>query len=140
MSNEPGSLINAAFYEVCITERDPVFQMASQAVSSLVSTYLIEGMILLLFGFGLRKNWKSLVFVNLGTQIVLHLSVNATFYFFGSSAATTVYLLCEIMIMIVETALYVSLLKEHSRLRRALYAVVANITSFTAGFLLLAIS
>ena len=128
---------DTAFYGGRIAERYPIMQMSRQALISLISTYLIEGLILLLFGFGLRNNWKPFVFVNLSTQIVLQLSVNAAFYFFGVSVALTAYMVCEAMILIVETALYVSLLKEHSRIRRALYAIVANITSFAGWFLLM---
>ena len=135
-----GNQMKVIFYEGYITERNPVFQTGLQAVFTLGLTYLIEGLILLLFGFSLRKNWKPFVLVNLGTQIALNLSVAAMFYFSGTDMALIVYFACEIMILVVETVLYVFLLKQHSRLRRALYAVVANVTSFIAGFLLFALT
>ncbi|MCL2775198.1 MAG: hypothetical protein FWD71_17895 [Oscillospiraceae bacterium] len=40
----------------------------------------------------------------------------------------------------METVLYIFLLKQHSKLRRALYAVTANIASFAVGIILVALA
>jgi len=47
------------------------------------------------------------------------------------------YLLFEFIILIVETVLFTLLLKQHSKLRRALFAATTNIVSFVAGFMLM---
>ena len=40
-----------------------------------IPTLVIEGVILLLFGFSLKKNWKAFLLVNIITQIFLTVTV-----------------------------------------------------------------
>ena len=124
-------------YNIAVSENNPAVQTAKQFAFTLSSTFIIEGLLLLLFGFSFKLNWKPFIFVNLGTQLVLNLLVAYANFASGTALALLAYLVSEIVILIVETILFIFLLKQHSRWRRALYAVVANIASFIAGFLLL---
>jgi len=118
-------------------ERNPIKQIPRQFAVTLIATFIIEGLILLLFRFSLRQNWKPFLFINLGTQLALNLLIAFTYANMGVGLAITAYILAEILILIFETVLFIFLLKQHSKLRRALFAVTANIVSFAAGFLLM---
>jgi len=123
--------------EAAASERNPVLHTIIQLSFTLSSTYIIEGIILLLFRFSLRRNWKPFVFVNLGTQLALNVFVAIIKYFNGTGAAILACFVAEIVILIVEMVLYSFLLKQHSKLRRAFYAITANIASFLFGFVLM---
>jgi len=91
---------------------------------TLIGTLVVEGIILLLFGFGIRKNIVAFVLVNVATQIMLYAYI---------ICVSEDYRLFEIAIAIVEASLYARLLKEHSVLRRIAYAITANAASFAVG-------
>jgi len=118
-------------------ERSPAKQTAKQFAIALPLTIVIEGLILLLFRFSLRQNWKPFLFINLITQTALHLTVALAFANLGMMFALLAYVGLEIIIFIAETVLFIFLLKQHSKLRRALYSIAANAASFVAGLILL---
>ena len=93
---------------------------------TLAWTLLIEGIILLLFRFSLRKNWAPFIVVNTVTQVALY-----AFIIFISMD----YRPFEIVIAAAEALLYAKLLKEHSVARRIAYALTANTASFVSGLL-----
>ena len=99
-------------------------------------TLLVEGGLLWLFGFRAKRDWLVFLIVNLVTQAGLHLWVAENLVVNGSSAFQyLVLLVAEVPILFLELAVYVFLLKEHSRLRRAAYAACANIASYAVGYL-----
>lgn len=108
----------------------------AQLCSTLVPTLVIEGLILLAFGFRKRRTWLMFLLVNVVTQVGLHL------YFATRTELAQMdfdlYLLmlfpAELIIFLVELFAYDLLWKEHSPSRRALYALCANAASFTLGF------
>jgi hypothetical protein len=110
-----------------------------QFALTLSLTLLIEGLILIAFRFSLRQNWKPFLFVNLSTQIALHAAVAFAYTIFGTGLAVAAFVLMEFIILIVEIVLYIFLLKQHTKKRRALYAVTANIASFFAGIVIMII-
>jgi hypothetical protein len=57
----------------------------------------------------------------------------------GILAAYIVYIPAELVIVIAESIAYAKVLKEHKTGRRIGYAVTANIVSFIAGILLIAL-
>jgi hypothetical protein len=118
-------------------EKSPVFQLAAQFLLLLGLTLLIEGVILPLFGFDLRRNWKPFLAVNAGTQLTLNLIVAIVNLRGGMLNAFLVYLLFELVILTAEAILYAKFLKQHSRMRRVTYAIVANTASFAAGVILM---
>lgn len=104
-----------------------------QFTMTFTATLIVEGLILILFSFSLKRNWKPFIVVNLITQILLTLIVFSTMYFAGSMAAFLIYIPFEIVILVIESKLYRKYLHEHSPRRRISYAIVANILSFIMG-------
>ncbi len=111
-----------------------------QFVATLVPTLLIEGLLLLLFQYSWRQNWKAFLLVNVLTQGLLAVASSSVTAHSGVSAW---YLFCfflpaEFVVMLVEVFLYSGrgLLTGHSKGRAALYAVTANFASAVLGYYL----
>lgn len=109
-----------------------------QFLATFVPTLLIEGILLLLFQYSWRQNWKAFLFVNILTQGLLAVASSSVTAHSGVSAW---YLFCfflpaELVVMLVEVFLYAGrgLLTGHSRGRAALYAVTANFASAFLGY------
>ena len=109
-----------------------------QFLATLVPTLLIEGILLLLFQYSWKRNWKAFLLVNVLTQGLLAVASSSVTAHSGVSAW---YLFCfflpaELVVMLVEVFLYAGrgLLTGHSRGRAALYAVTANFASAFLGY------
>ena len=111
-----------------------------QFVATLVPTLLIEGILLLLFQYSWKQNWKAFLIVNVLTQgllavasssVTAHSGVSGWYLFFF-------FLPAELVVMLVEVFLYSGrgLLTGHSKGRAALYAVTANFASAFLGYYL----
>lgn len=107
-----------------------------QFISTCFATLLIEGLILLLFRFSLKQNWKPFLIINILTQIFLTSVVSASMYYLGIMLAILAYAAFEWVILISESILFSKYLKQHSKKRRVLYAITANIISFMAGLMI----
>lgn len=110
-----------------------------QFLATCLPTLLVEGLVLALFGFSLRKNAKVFLLVNLSTQVVVFLvlglsmvrnSLNFSYYllFFPVEAAVTA----------AETLLYSRFLTGHSRKRAVACGLTANLLSAALGWFLAA--
>ena len=111
-----------------------------QFLATLVPTLLIEGILLLLFQYSWKRNWKTFLLVNVLTQGLLAVASSSVTAHSGVSAW---YLFCfflpaELVVMLVEVFLYSGrgLLTGHSKGRAALYAVTANFASAVLGYYL----
>ena len=111
-----------------------------QFLATLVPTLLIEGLLLLLFQYSWKQNWKAFLLVNVLTQGLLAVASSSVTAHSGVSAW---YLFCfflpaEFVVMLVEVFLYSGrgLLTGHSKGRAALYAVTANFASAFLGYYL----
>lgn len=111
-----------------------------QFLATLVPTLLIEGILLLLFQYSWKRNWKTFLLVNMLTQGLLAVASSSVTAHSGVSAW---YLFCfflpaELVVMLVEVFLYSGrgLLTGHSKGRAALYAVAANLASAVLGYYL----
>lgn len=111
-----------------------------QFLATLVPTLLIEGILLLLFQYSWKWNWKTFLLVNVLTQGLLAVASSSVTAHSGVSAW---YLFCfflpaELVVMLVEVFLYSGrgLLTGHSKGRAALYAVTANFASAFLGYYL----
>ncbi len=113
--------------------------VAGQFAVTLPLTLVLEGLVLLMFGFSLRKNKIVFPVVNIFTQILLLIAVTIGMLTMGLFGAIFVYIISEIVIFIIEGVLFGLLLKEHSVIRRVLFSITANIVSFAAGLILLII-
>ena len=109
-----------------------------QFLATLVPTLLIEGILLLLFQYSWKRNWKAFLLVNVITQGLLAVASSSVTAHSGVSAW---YLFCfflpaELVVMLVEVFLYSGrgLLTGHSKGRAALYAVTANFASAFLGY------
>ena len=111
-----------------------------QLVATLVPTLLIEGIILLLFQYSWKQNWKAFLLVNLITQGLL--AIASSVYAIQSGPNMFSYLIfflpAELFILIAEAYLYAGrgMLKGHSKKRAAAYAVTANLVSAILGYYL----
>ena len=111
-----------------------------QFVSTLVPTLLIEGLLLLLFQYSWKENWRAFLFVNLITQGLL--AIASSTYAIQHGLSTFGYLVlffpAELFILIVEVYLYAGcgMLEGHSKKLAAAYAVTANLVSAVLGYYL----
>lgn len=111
-----------------------------QFVATLVPTLLIEGILLLLFQYSWKQNWKAFLLVNLVTQGIL--AAASSVLNLQNGAALWNYFLfllpMEAAILLIELYLYAGrgLLTGHSKGRAALYAVAANLASAVLGYYL----
>ena len=123
-----------------VTLPSAVSGYALQFLATLVPTLLVEGILLLLFRYSWKENWKAFLLVNVLTQgllavasssVTAHSGVSAWYLFFF-------FLPAELVVMLVEVFLYSGrgLLTGHSKGRAALYAVTANFASAFLGYYL----
>lgn len=93
-------------------------------------TLLIEGAVFWLLGYRKKGSWLLFLVVNLITQTGLNLMINGPdlrgYWFLG-------FLLAEIVIIAVETAVYMGWLKEREKARAAIFGLSANILSAWVG-------
>jgi hypothetical protein len=108
-----------------------------QFLSTFLPTLLIEGIVLLLFGYAWKQNWKPFLLVNLFTQGGLALYLAVTVLHYGTFSGKLAFLVAELLITLVESCLYLYLLKGHSEFRAFGYGVTANLCSALAGWFLM---
>ena len=109
-----------------------------QFLCTLLPTLLIEGALLLLYGYRSRRSWLVFLLVNLVTQGAFAAYLAATVLNHGVSGWSLLfYLPIELIITVVESLLYRRLLTERSWERAVGYAIVANVCSATVGLLLI---
>lgn len=111
----------------------PITAYIKQFFGTCTATLFIEGILLLVFGFSLKRNWIAFLLINLLTQLALTFTIGVLFQTEGLLTASIVFYPVEFIIIIVESILFAMLLKEHRRLRRVSYAIMANVLSATIG-------
>lgn len=132
---------NSTAYFDCKTkklaENSLVTAYLLQFIKTCSITLIIEGLILILFRFNLKKNWKPFLAINILTQVLLTLIVFGTMYTSGSLTAILTYIPFEIAILVIEAMLFSRYLTQHSKSRRVAFAITANISSFLLGIVVL---
>jgi len=123
-----------------VSQRSIVVTYLVQIFSTLIPTLLIEGLLLLLFGFSLRRFWRPFLLVNLATQIILTASLGTAAITQGLFAAYLLAFPVELGILIIEAIAFTRLLKQHGKGRRIAYAIVANIFSLIASLVTMTMS
>lgn len=108
-----------------------------QYATTCIPTLLIELVILFLFGFKLRDNWKVFLFTNLATQVLLTVTLGTALILHGSLTAYFIQFPVELVILIGETILFAKLLRGYTVKRRIAYGIAANIISWGMGFIFL---
>ena len=123
-------------YETKAVTVPPVWTAyAVQLLSTLITTLVMEGLLLALFGFGNRKrNWLVFLLVNLVTQGGLALWTAHTFLRHGVSGWSALSILpAELVIFPAEMAAYALLLRGQPRSRAAACGFLANLFSAVLG-------
>lgn len=125
--------------EKTVTVPPPWVGYLLQFAATLLPTLLIEGALLVLFGYRQKKSWGSFFAVNLITQGAFAAYVAMRVLQNGSNAWYTllVFFPIEVVIAIVEAVLYRKWLTEHSRGRAVGYALAANVCSALLGLWLM---
>jgi len=105
-----------------------------------VITILIEMAVAMLFGFRRKKQLLLLVVVNIATQVILNVLLNRINYYSGEMAFVFYYIIFEIVVFVLEAILYCFVMKKVSEKEKSiwfyvLYALIANASSFGAGFM-----
>ncbi len=108
-----------------------------QFFSTCIPTLLIEFIVLLLFGFSVKNNYKVFLTVNITTQLIMTAILGATIIYKGSLYANIILFPVELFILLSESIIYSKLLKGYTGKERVFYGVVANLTSFIVGLFLL---
>lgn len=148
---ESGTVTVSDVYTRFALQSSVIFDYASDTVSSssiwlqyimqffmtLIPTILIEGVILILFGFKLKENIKIFLFINLVTQILLTVTIGTTMIQKGSVTAFIFEIPVEIVILIAETTLFRRFLIGRSKLRATLYGISANLASWIFSLIVL---
>ena len=111
-----------------------------QILSTLLPTLIIEGLLLLLFGFSLRQNFWPFLIVNLATQILMTAVLGTAAITDGMLYAYLLFIPVEFFITLIESVAFAFLLKQHRKRRRIAYAIVANMVSALFGIIIMSIS
>lgn len=113
---------------------------ASSAAARFALTLIIEIALAFLFGFKAKKQLLLLLGVNFATQLGLNLALGFTVYKYGGFAEMGLYLLLELIIFIIEAAVYAAFLnrlggEQPKKRHPVLYAFIANAASFGIGLI-----
>ena len=115
-------------------ERPIILSCLLQFLFTCSCTLVIEGIILLLFRFSIKQNWKPFLTINIITQIFLNFILSVVMFTHGLLTAYILYIPLELIILIAEIICFRKYLNQHTKLRRTLYAITANVVSFVLGF------
>ncbi len=113
----------------------PLWQVyAGQFAITCCVTLLVEGLILLLFRYNLKKRFKYFTVTNVLTQIFFSIVFSAAFIYGGTINAIMFFIPAEIAVVLVEIVIYRKKLKQHGKSRRTWYAITANLTTAVLTF------
>lgn len=117
-----------------VRDRAPiVLAYLFQFVTTCIPTLIVEGILLLAFGFSSKQNWKKFLYVNLITQILLTATMGQALIKGGLLMAMIVQFIIELLILIGESTAYAFLLEGHGRGRRIGYGITANLCTWAMG-------
>lgn len=106
-----------------------------QFLFTLLPTLIIELVVLLLFRFELRRNFVTFLWVNLLTQGLFALFTSVQALSNGVSLWFIIWFVpLELVIALVEAAIYRKLLRGHTMRRAFVYGVTANAASALVGW------
>ena len=120
-------------------ETSPILSYFIQFISTCLATLFIEGIILILFQFSFKANWKVFIVINIITQVMLTMIITYLMFRYGTIVAFVTYIPFEVAILVLEAILFAKYLKEYTKQRRVLYSIAANTMSFFIGIILLRI-
>ena len=113
-----------------VTEVIPMDHFFSQYALRVILTIVLELIILFVFTYRMQKSFLIVGLTNFITQSILTIIMIVGFYFWAAEVGLVVTLvLGEIFVFVVEGITYVFLLKENSKKRALLYALIANLVT-----------
>jgi hypothetical protein len=109
------------------------------ALIRLIVTLIIELSILLVFGFVTRRTFIIVGIVNVFTQVGLTVYVLMSYFSnpTNSYGPIFIFFVGEMLIFFIEILTHATLIKEHTPIRRILYAFVANFVSMIVGLIVM---
>lgn len=108
-----------------------------QFATTCIMTLMVEGILLLVFGFSKKNNWIIFLRVNLITQILLTVLLGSVLIRSGLLAAMLLQAPLELIILLGETIAYAFLLEGYTKGRRIGYGITANLCSWILGFIMI---
>ena len=110
-----------------------------QFASTFFPTLIIEFLLLFAFGLSPKKYWWAIIAVNLVTQLFLTsvLACNPVILYGGF---IFFFVMLELVVMLIEAAAYLVIMKKERLWKRIVYAVTANVASAVVGGILLTIA
>lgn len=110
-----------------------------ELILRILLTIAIELAMAKLFGFTSKRQQKTILRVNLITQLGLNVLLWIWYYWEGPLMAMIGLAAAELVVLIAEIVCYLLRLREdESKLRTVVYTICANVASVLIGFLLLA--
>lgn len=109
-------------------------------IARIIGTIAIEVVVALLFGYRTKNQLRIILITNIATQTILNILLNMVNYYQGGLAFLLSYIIVEIIVFIIEAAVYSNFLTKDttSKLSKKsyalLYALIANVVSFYLGF------
>lgn len=100
-----------------------------------IVTILVEVLLGLLFTFRSKKEIKTIVIVNLITQLLLNLIMLFFDYYLGAMVWMIIFPILEIVILVIEIIVYMISFKDKKKWKIALYAIIANAITFYIGLM-----
>jgi hypothetical protein len=119
-----------------ISEDIPFSRTILYVILAVIITILTEAFILFLFMYRKKESYKIILWVNLITQFLLHGSIIVGGLLGSLFGYIGVLILGEFLILIIETIIYLFLLKERSKINVIFYTLFANISSLLIGIIL----
>lgn len=134
-------LSDASGNVITVTKTPSLVQLyLGQFAMTLLPTLLIEFLILLLFKIPVKRNVAVFLGVNVLTQLLLTVIMGRTLISSGLLSAYFMLAPLELVILAIEAAVYAFLMRDVTRRRRIVYAVVANLVSAVAGYWLIGVA
>jgi hypothetical protein len=99
----------------------------------LILTLIIEAVVFFLFGYRKKRSWMIFLIINLITQGALYIWLNGLFTPLANGYIILTLIFGEILVFTVEMSVFLTFIKEHHRLRTALFVIAANLFSLIAG-------
>ncbi|XMB71712.1 hypothetical protein RJI07_06260 [Mycoplasmatota bacterium WC30] len=121
-----------------ITDVDEILgyeTIALQTIINVTLTLIIELGVLFLFGYREKKSYKTALILNLITQTILTIFILFAFKSWSIFGAVGVFLIGELIVFTIEIVTYRKLLKENTKTKATIYALVANAGSLVLGYI-----
>lgn len=98
-----------------------------------ILTILVELAIGLLFKYRSKKEIKTIIIVNIITQIILNIIMLILDYTSGGLVWIIVFPILEVFVIIIEAIIYCIVFKDHKRIKTIFYTILANLITLCIG-------